>query len=207
MRTALWILTALVLAVPTFCISIWPDLYANPIVSFLLSVAVSGVSIIASRREFIHEGTTSVQREWLGQAESACDKLLTICAQTTRLRLRTQCACDDATKTLPELQQNNMKAVRTLLERNCENTAAQLQSLSEHLDGAIADWERFIRQNCEGKACLEIGRVLQRRRAQLWSTIPGNRLEICDQVMVSGRSEVPEGGSVPQGIQDFAPNR
>jgi hypothetical protein len=42
-----------------------------------------------------------------------------------------------------------------------------LLDIQQHLEGAYEDWQRFIRQNCEGPECQRIWHQLNSRRAKL----------------------------------------
>lgn len=177
-RSLLWLVVVASIAIPTVCISIWPQLYSNPIVVFLLSVLTSAISVIASHEEFAGAARRRTQTEWLSQAESACDRLLTTGAQVQRMRARASSACADAIKSVPELEETKLRAVRIVLSSNCQNIAAQLHDINDHLESAIADWQRFIRKNCEGADCEIIGRGLERRRAEL---AQDKKSLVCDQ--------------------------
>ncbi len=173
MRFFLWSLTLGVVAVPTVLLLNYPDTYNNPVVVFLLSVALCGLSVLASRHEFVASAHRAMQTEWLSQAESACDRLLTTAAHVLAVRGRMNCTCDSALHDLPELQTDELKAVRVLLSAHCREAADNMTTIANHMESAIADWQRFIAKNCEGEDCTRIGRNLDKRRAKLWSGLEG----------------------------------
>lgn len=167
MRTLLWVACLIAVIIPSWMLWARPNLYDHPVVAFLLSVAVAAISVVASRKQFFYDAEEKAKTEWLSQAESACDRLITTASQVKRLKMRTLRTCDDAVENLPELQDDRLKAVRTLLRSNCAFTGEQLHDIEQHLEGAFADWRRFIRKNCEGDDCRQIENVLAKRRLEL----------------------------------------
>lgn len=193
MRIVAWILCIFLVLVPAALLVKYPQSYDDPLVVFLLSVAIAVVSVIASRIESIHDAKKRTQTEWLSQAESSCDRLLTTMSQVKRLKERTLHTCDDATLNMPELQKDNLRPLKTLLERNCESTGCQLHDIETHMESALADWQRFIRKNCEGAECDQIGRALDRRRAELLRPIVSESKKKCHGSSEEKREEkVPE---------------
>lgn len=166
-RTMAWIGVVFAVIVPTLLLLYDPTLYNNPLVAFLLSLLIAGLSVIASRAELHGEVRRRTQTEWLSQAESACDRLLTTAAQVQRLAKIQSASCAETARLLPELDTDSLRPVRCLLATDCKHTSMQLKSISEHLESAVQDWERFIRKNCESDDCRIIGEALMRRRADL----------------------------------------
>lgn len=94
----------------------------------------------------------------------------TILGSVASLRATVGQACSTATKNLPELAENKNRAVRIHFEGLCTSNATRLQAVESHLDSALTDWERFIKQNCDGPECADVGRRLAVLRARLDST-------------------------------------
>jgi hypothetical protein len=116
---------------------------------------------------------TQAQKEanmrWVPMAASACDRLATILGSVSSLRAAVGQACAAASTNLPELKENKNRAVRVHFEGLCSSNATRLQDVESHLDSALTDWERFIKQNCDGPECADIGRRLAILRSRLSS--------------------------------------
>jgi hypothetical protein len=148
-------------------ILVWrPELY-SPLASFLISTLQAGYTAWLSYAITDSSARKSANAKWLPQAEGACDRLLTVSSSIQRYRQQLQAACGHATKNLPELQQNNMKAVRVLMERQCAEGANMLLDMANHMESAVSDWRRFIGQNCEGAECAAIDERLSALRERL----------------------------------------
>jgi hypothetical protein len=109
----------------------------------------------------------SVNAKWLPPAESACDRLLTLTSSISSLQRQMKGACERASGDVPELKEPKNRSVRLLLDRQCCEVASRLLDIQQHLEGAFEDWQRFIRQNCEGLECQRIWHQLNNRRAKL----------------------------------------
>lgn len=131
--------------------------------SIVLILCTSGqffVSLFAgvawSKSEAVKEANT----KWVPMAASACDRLATILGSVSNLRATVSQACSAATKNLPELAENTNRAVKIHFEGLCSSNATRLNDIQHHLDSALADWERFVKNNCSGSECADIGRRL-----------------------------------------------
>jgi hypothetical protein len=100
-------------------------------------------------------------------AASACDRLGTILGSVANLRATVSQACATASQRLPELSENKNRAVHIHFEGLCSSNATRLKDVESHLDSALVDWERFIKHNCSGSECADIGRRLALQRSRL----------------------------------------
>ena len=166
MKSAAWIATAVLLVVPTLLLAWKPDLY-TPMTSFLISMIQFFLAMLIGYLSTTDAAQRSANAKWLPQAESACDRLLTVGASVASLKEQTRTACTRSARNLPELAEPRNKALRILFERQCAESANRLLDIHNHLESALADWERFIAQNCEGAECVRIGHKLLELRSRL----------------------------------------
>lgn len=140
--------------------------------SVVIAICASGqffVSIFAGISWSKAEAVKEANMRWVPMAASACDRLATILGSVASLRTTVGQACGNATKNLPELAREENRAVRVHFEGLCSSNATRLNDVESHLDSALTDWERFIKHNCDGPECAEIGRRLAILRARLLS--------------------------------------
>jgi hypothetical protein len=161
-RSAFFVLVlfAIVLGVLPVLLSILASKLSNPVV---LAICASGqffVSLFAGVLWSKAEAVKEANLRWVPMAASACDRLGTILGSVANLRGTVSQACSTASRNLPELSENKNRAVRIHFEGLCSSNATRLVDVESHLDSALADWERFIKQNCSGAECADIGRRL-----------------------------------------------
>jgi hypothetical protein len=172
MKLIAWIAAILLVAVPTGLLIYKPTLL-TPLASSLLNGIQFFLALWLGYVLALDAATKSANAKWLPPAESSCDRLLTVTASVGSLRAQTSGACAKASTDLPELKDPKNKAVRILLERQCAETANRLLDIENHLESALQDWQRFIRQNCEGRECGRIWHELKQRQTKLASQISG----------------------------------
>lgn len=162
--------------------------------SVVIAICASGqffVSIFAGIAWSKAQAVKEANLRWVPMAASACDRLATILGSVANLRATVGQACGSATKNLPELTLDNNRAVRVHFEGLCSSNATRLNDVESHLDSALTDWERFIKQNCEGPECADIGRRLAVLRARVLSMN-------CSSGAVGCGSDIVEAGGTPQ---------
>jgi len=75
--------------------------------------------------------------------------------------------CSEAECDLPELKDDNMRAVRIKIKADCESSHQRLLDIGHQLEDAIEDWRRFIVANCQGDECGRIFEALRQRQQRL----------------------------------------
>jgi hypothetical protein len=139
MRIVLWIAAGLVTCVPTAIVWYDPSQY-TPFVSVVLSVCLFVLSVWASRTDAAATATKAANARWLPQAESACDRLMTVSHTAQKHCRHLQVACGRAEAKLPELGAEKAQAVRVFIESQCREGANTLSDIANHLDSAYAAW-------------------------------------------------------------------
>ncbi len=162
--------------------------------SVLIAICASGqffVSIFAGVAWSKSEAVREANMRWVPMGASACDRLATILGAVANLRATVGQACSTATKNLPELTEKRNRAVRIHFEGLCSSNATRLNDVECHLDSALADWERFIKHNCDGPECADIGRRLALLRARIPNIVPAGTG--CGVQQPDTVTEAPEG--------------
>src|SRR5207237_472831 len=136
-----------------------------------------------SRTDSSQAATRAANARWLPQAESACDRLLTVSHCAEKYRRDLEAVCGLAETSLPELGAEKAKALKIFIEAQCREGASKLADISNHLESAYADWHRFIMHNCDQGECERIFASLTARRNKLESALPqrGN-LQTCQEL-------------------------
>jgi len=158
---------------PALLISKYPDEF-TAIAAYVTTVVLSGITALITlaislvRETSLRDEIERQQRgRWLPQAESACNSLLTIHADVRMIVARIDTACSRIGKSLPELEPNANREVQNILAGHCEECIGPLRSITNHLDGAVKEWERFMNANCSESECDDITRRLNERYGQL----------------------------------------
>ena len=152
MRLILW-LGILSLAVgPSYLLMYHPEQY-NAFAAFLLSIGLCALSIYASAQLSATQAKLHANDRWLPQAESACDRLLTLNHALKCFQLQTKHVCEDISAYLPELKEKKNNSVNALLRRQCNDSANRLQDFANQVTSLVGDWRRFIRDNCQEGEC------------------------------------------------------
>ena len=157
---------AIVAGIP-IAISIFAPQSNSSIVISLCAAGQFFISIFAGIAWSKAEAMREANMRWVPMAASACDRLATILGSVSSLRCTVGQACSNASENLPELKEHNNRALRIHFEGLCNSNATRLRDVESHLDSALADWERFIKNNCEGSECADIGRRLALLRSRL----------------------------------------
>jgi hypothetical protein len=197
-RSAFFVLVffAIVFGVLPVLLSIFAPQLSNAVV---LAICASGqffVSVFAGVAWSKAEAVKEANLRWVPMAASACDRLGTILGSVANLRATVSQACSTASRNLPELSENKNRAVRIHFEGLCSSNATRLVDVESHLDSALADWERFIKHNCSGSECADIGRRLAIQRARLsergsQAETPGCQADTGNQSKADHHQEAP----------------
>jgi hypothetical protein len=139
----------------------------TPVVQALCAAFGTLGSILAGVAWSKRQAEREANSRWIPVAASSCDRLITLQSSVRSLRYTVSKSCGAAKVNLPELNRDLNRAVRVHLEDLCGANASRLSDIENHLEGALADWERFIKVNCTGSECAEIGSNLVRLRAKL----------------------------------------
>lgn len=161
-----WSLAILLLGGPPIYLAYRPDHY-TPFVEVLLSILLF---LLAYWIGHSWEAARAAQRandRWLPQAESVIFRLLTLHTNVKRFSAATKSDCQNAQCRLPELQKEEMRAVRIKMETECEASSRRLDDIAHQLEDAIEDWRRFISANCYGDECVQIFEAIEQREQSL----------------------------------------
>ena len=152
MRLFLWLSVLVLVIGPSYLLVYYPEQY-NAFAAFLLNIGLCAVSIYASARSSAAQAKLHANDRWLPQAESACDRLLTLQHALKCFQLQTKHVCEDIGTYLPELREKKNNSVRALLQRQCNDSANRLQDFVNQVTSLVGDWRRFIRDNCQLGEC------------------------------------------------------
>lgn len=185
MKIALWIATAICLIAPPILLAIYPAQY-TPAVETLLNVLLFGVGAWATYLTTLATTKAAANSRWIPQARGSCRGLLTVWGDVSTLRLQVSEICGLMGQDLPELKTTKMAGVRSTLSARCRDTSERLDSIAAHLDDAVANWEDFIGQNCEGDECERVHSELNRHRERLKEKlIELKQKSACDEIAAS----------------------
>ncbi len=149
MRKLFWTLSGFMLFAPTVLLLYFPAMY-NPLTAFLISFGLFALAAWASYSQTEESAAKSANKRWLPQAEGACDHLLNLCYAIKRFQGVIACSCDDLQKHITQLDEPQ---IRLFLTQQCASSASTFCDVANHLESAYADWERFIRHNCQDGEC------------------------------------------------------
>lgn len=143
-----------------------PEQY-TPMVDVMFSIFLFMLAYwIGYSKEIEKVAKVSIQK-WLPQAESVIYRLLTLHSNVKRLAITTSQNCTKANCDLPELQKEELKAVRIKIKTDCEASSHRLDDIASQLEDAIEDWRRFVTANCQGDECSRIFDAIQDRKTKL----------------------------------------
>jgi hypothetical protein len=161
-----WFLAIVLLVGPPIYLAWRPQDY-TPLVEVLFSVLLF---LLAYWIGHSQEAASAAQRandRWLPQAESVIFRLLTLHANVQRFSLATKADCQKSHCELPELQKDELRAVRIKMRTECEASSRRLDDIAHQLEDAIEDWRRFISANCYGDECSRIFDAIEQRAQSL----------------------------------------
>lgn len=155
-------ITLVLLVAPGIILWKEPTAY-TPLVAFILSAALSAASIVASLGMEKLRVEKEVTAKWLPQAQSACDRLLTVLRDLQRLRQSSRTIC----KSYANMSKDQPNGFDLVLDQYCGSICGRAEGVADHLWSAYNDWERFIGKNCERSECAGIFVSLRERKQQL----------------------------------------
>lgn len=178
-----WILAALVFVAAPIYLAFRPEEY-TPLVQVLISLIFFWLAYQIGMHKEVEAATQKANDRWLPQAESVIFRLMTLHANVKRFSHSTKSNCSTTACDLPELEQNNMRAVKVKLKTDCAASGQRLDDIAHQLEDAIEDWRRFVSANCNGDECMRILEALLRRQEKL-----EQELSASDEVQNLGTSD------------------
>lgn len=163
---ARWLVTLAILIGAPIYLAYRPNDY-TPFVQILLSLILFCAAYWIGNKKELDEARQRANDRWLPQAESVIFRLMTLHSNVRRFSASTKANCSRSECELPELQQQNMRAVKIKLRTDCGAAAQRLDDIAHQLEDAIEDWRRFVAANCTGDECLRIFQALEQRRVKL----------------------------------------
>lgn len=149
-------------------IYLWKDPSAyTPLVQILISVFLFLLAYWTGYEREVERAKKLANDRWLPQAESVILRLMTLRANVTRFSCVTKRSCSASACDLPELEKEEMKAVKIKMKTECEASSQRLDDIAYQLEDAIEDWRRFITANCQGEECARIFDALEQREERL----------------------------------------
>src|SRR5690606_23100917 len=139
----------------------------TPIVQVLFSLFLFLLAFWLGYTKETERATRQASDKWLPQAESVIYRLLTLHNNVKRFASTAKNSCNKTKCDLPELEKEEMKAVRIKIQTDCEATSQRLTDIAFQLEDAVEDWRRFIAANCNGDECSRIFDAIQERRERL----------------------------------------
>ncbi|QDV91804.1 hypothetical protein RAS2_29100 [Phycisphaerae bacterium RAS2] len=161
-----WVLVLIVLAAAPIYLAKRPDHY-TPLVETLLNVLLFLLAYWIGHSQEAAKAAQRANDRWLPQAESVIFRLLTLHANVRRFSFATKSDCKQSECELPELKQDEMRAVRVKIKSECEASTRRLDDIAHQLEDAIGDWRRFIAANCVGGECARIFEAIKQREVSL----------------------------------------
>ena len=161
-----WLLALAVVSLPPIYLAKNPLQY-TPLVDTLFSVFLFLLAYWIGNTNESDRAAKRANDRWLPQAESVIFRLMTLHANVRRFSHTSRSSCSNAECDLPELKNDEMRAVRIKLKGDCEASGQRLDDIAHQLEDAIEDWRRFITANCYGEECERIFDALMQRQTRL----------------------------------------
>lgn len=161
-----WLIAGLAFIGAPIYLAVRPDDF-TPIVQVLFSLFLFLLAFWLGYTKETERATRQASDKWLPQAESVIYRLLTLHNNVKRFASTAKTSCDKTKCDLPELENEEMKAVRIKIQTDCEATSQRLTDIAFQLEDAVEDWRRFIAANCTGDECSRIFEAIQERRERL----------------------------------------
>ena len=139
----------------------------TPLVQILFSLFLFLMAFWIGFTKETERATRQASDKWLPQAESVIYRLLTLHNNVKRFADTAKNSCNKTKCDLPELEKEEMRAVKIKIQTDCESTSQRLTDIAFQLEDATEDWRRFIAANCTGDECSRIFDAIQERRSQL----------------------------------------
>lgn len=159
-------LTLLFLVGAPVYLAVKPEDY-TPLVQVLASIFLFLLAYWIGNGRANDETRRQANSRWLPHAEAVTYRLLTLFRNVAMLAIKTRKSCSCACCELPELKDEQMRAVRIRLKTDCEASADRLDDISRQLEDAVGDWTRFISDNCQGDECGRIFNALEERQCSI----------------------------------------
>jgi hypothetical protein len=163
-----WLLAIVCVAFPPIYLAYNPTDF-TPLVDTLFSIFLFFLAYWIGTSKDSAVAAQQANDRWLPQAESVIFRLMTLRANVLRFANLSKQNCTEAECELPELKEENMRAVRIKMKTDCESANQRLLDIGCQLEDAIEDWRRFIIANCAGDECQRISEALQQRQQRLYS--------------------------------------
>jgi len=170
-----WIFVLIILVGSPIYLSKYPNDY-TPMVDVMFSIFLFLLAYWIGFSDEIERTTKKINQKWLPQAESVVYRLLTLHSNVKRFAISTSQNCSKTNCDLPELQKEELKAVRIKIKTDCETNSQRLEDIARQLEDAIEDWRRFIAANCNGEECGRIFDAIQERQSKLEIDIEKNKV-------------------------------
>lgn len=166
MYKLLWLLSAIMLLVPSVLILKYPEMY-NPLAAFLVSVGLAALPAWASHVQTRASIEKSANQRWLPSAEIACDHLLNLCYTIKRFQRAMASSCGELRRQVAQLDDPQNLPIKLFIGQQCDNSASRFGDIANQLESAFAAWTGFIRLNCQDGECEVIFNNLRILRARL----------------------------------------
>ena len=161
-----WLIAAIVFVLAPIYLTLRPNDF-TPLVQVLFSLFLFLMAFWIGFTKETERATRQASDKWLPQAESVIYRLLTLHNNVKRFADTAKNSCNKTKCDLPELEKDEMRAVKIKIQTDCESTSQRLTDIAFQLEDATEDWRRFIAANCTGDECSRIFDAIQERRAQL----------------------------------------
>lgn len=161
-----WLIAAIVFFLAPIYLALRPKDF-TPLVQVLFSLFLFLTSFWIGFTKETERAKRQASDKWLPQAESVIYRLLTLHNNVKRFADIAKNSCDKTKCDLPELEKDEMRAVKIKIQTDCESTSQRLTDIAFQLEDATEDWRRFIAANCTGDECTRIFMAIKERRVQL----------------------------------------
>lgn len=161
-----WLIAIITFVVSPIYLGVRPQDF-TPLVQVLFSLFIFLMAFWIGFTKETEKATRQASDKWLPQAESVIYRLLTLHNNVKRFAGTAKNSCDKTKCDLPELEKEEMKAVKIKIQTDCEATSQRLTDIAFQLEDAIEDWRRFISANCAGDECSRIFEAITERQDKL----------------------------------------
>lgn len=170
-----WLIALAIFIGSPICLEIKPEDF-TPLVQVLLSIFLFILAYFIGYATETEKAALQANEKWMPQAESVIYRLLTLHSNVKRFALTSKTSCSRTKIDLPELEKDELKAVRIKIQTDCEDTSQRLIDIAFQLEDAIEDWRRFIAANCNGEECSRIFEAIEERGKRLEQEINDGKI-------------------------------
>lgn len=108
-----------------------------------------------------------VSEKWLPAALNSCYDLITISAESKRLKESHEKSCDMIDETFNFNDNEQLANMKAVFKIKCNSCAEKMENLKHRIDNGLKQWETFISHNCHKPVCKYMFEKIDERKKEL----------------------------------------